>query len=261
MDICESHKALTREVADFLLNVKEVKEESITDYLVWKWKEIDKRFKSINVSTFTRQEESALTGADFEIELWLIGKTRRYPLVIQAKKFIKPYDSYVSKLKYPSNTKGQMNKLLGYSAKNNKIPFYAFYSLPDYDTKAMCRRNDVAECGVFLAHAEVIEEFAEGKHGTRVSKNNLLAKSNPFHCIFCCPLSETVRYFEKYYSVQGIETQESDSPIYVDYLLRTHPLEVDEEYVKTLIEEYKLGIFKYVAVYDIRELEKEPRKA
>lgn len=259
MDLCESNKALAKEVADFLFNVDDLKEESITDYLVWKWKEIDKRFKSINVSTFTRQEESKLTGADFEMELWLIGKTRRYPLVIQAKKFIKQFDSYVSKLKYPHNSKNQMNKLLSYAAKNNKIPFYAFYSLPDEKTMTMCFRNDVGDCGVFLAHAKDVEEFADGKHGSRVSRNNLLARSNSFHCVFCCPLSEESKYFENYYPVHGIENQEYNSPEYVDYLLEAHPLEVDGYYIKSLIEEHKLGVFKYVAVYDIRDLEKSPK--
>jgi len=52
-----------------------VKEESITDFLLWKWRELDKRFKFINITTFTRSDEGSRTGADFELELWLVGRS------------------------------------------------------------------------------------------------------------------------------------------------------------------------------------------
>ncbi len=88
MDLCQSNKAISKEVKNFILNVGDIKEESITDYLVWKWKEIDNKFNVINVSTFTRNEENKVSGADFEMEIWVVGKTKKYPLVIQAKKFM-----------------------------------------------------------------------------------------------------------------------------------------------------------------------------
>lgn len=40
MNICEANKAVSLEVKKFMLNVLDVKEESITDYLVWKWREL-----------------------------------------------------------------------------------------------------------------------------------------------------------------------------------------------------------------------------
>ncbi|MBD3671240.1 MAG: hypothetical protein HUJ29_10735 [Gammaproteobacteria bacterium] len=261
MDLCVSNKALAQEVADFLVNVSDVNEESITDYLVWRWKEIDKRFKAINISTFTRQEESKISGADFEMELWLVGKTKRYPLVFQAKKFIKPYASYVRKLRYPDNTKQQMNKLLSYAASNNKIPFYVFYSLPDTKTKTMCMRNNISNSGVFMGHAKIIEEFADGKHGSRVSLNKLLENTNPFHCIFCCPLAHLGGYFEKYFPVSASTEQDQTTPGYVNYLLETHRLEINNERVKSLIEQYNLGVYRYVAVYDLRDVDETPNKA
>lgn len=107
-DICSCHKELVKDVKKFLKNVDDVKEESITDYLVWKWKEIDKRFKCIkneNLKTHTRHEEHYVTGTDFDIELWILGNTKTVPLAVQAKKFIKPKNSYVSKIKYPKNTR------------------------------------------------------------------------------------------------------------------------------------------------------------
>ena len=258
MNLCQSNRELNKEIKEFILNVDDVKEESITDYLVWKWKEIDKRFKSINVSTFTRHEENKFTGADFEMEIWLVGNKKNYPLVIQAKKFIKPYDTYVRKLNYPNNSKGQMNKLLSYSASNNKIPFYMFYSLPDKDTKSMCPNNDVSDCGMFLACANDIEEFADGKYGRRVSKNDILKKSNPFHCIFCCPLSLEGNYFETYFNAIESENEDVALPEYINYLLKIHPLEIDTQHIRSLIKEYRLEIFKHIAVYDMRDNEKPP---
>lgn len=252
MNHCDLHKSVTREVKDFILNVDGVGEESITDFLLWKWALIDMKFKSINVSSFTRQQESKVSGADFEMEVWLVGRGLTYPLVFQAKKFVKQYDAYVSKLNYPKNTKRQMNTLLTYASSNKKIPFYVFYSIPDEKTKAMCLHNDVFDYGIFMAHAKVVEQFADGKYGRKVSKNDLLKVSNPFHCMFCCPIA-FLGYFENYFPFKGGELDDQKTPAYVSYLLNVDENEVSEEKIKVFIEEYELGKFRHVAVYDMRE--------
>jgi hypothetical protein len=254
MNHCDLHKSVTSEVKEFILNVDGVGEESITDFLLWKWALIDKKFKSINVSSFTRQQESKVSGADFEMEVWFVGSRLTYPLVFQAKKFVKAHDAYVNKLNYPKNTKSQMKTLLTYASSNKRIPFYAFYSIPDEKTKAMCLRNDVFDCGVFMAHAKVVEQFADGKHGRKVSKNDLLKVSNPFHCMFCCPKAFR-GYFENYFPPLDGELDGQETPAYVSYLLNVHENEVSEEKIKAFIEEYELGKFRHVAVYDMRELE------
>ncbi|MDF8327515.1 hypothetical protein P5G63_03015 [Aeromonas salmonicida] len=76
MNHCDLHKCITNEVKEFILNVDNVGEESITDFLLWKWALIDKKFKSIKVSSFTRHQESKVSGADFEMEVWLVGRVR-----------------------------------------------------------------------------------------------------------------------------------------------------------------------------------------
>ncbi len=113
-DPCTCNKELVQEVKDFIKHVKDVKEESITDYLMWKWKEFDPRFKCIVTKTHTRQEEHDTTGADFDLELWILTNTKPVSFAVQAKKFIKPHNSYVSKLKYPKNSE-QIDKLLSHS--------------------------------------------------------------------------------------------------------------------------------------------------
>ncbi len=264
MSICEANKAVSLEVKNFMLNVPDVKEESITDYLVWKWRELDARFKYINVSTFTRQKESATTGADFELELWLVGRKYHFPLVFQAKKFVKPSDSYVTKLNYPAGTQGQLTTLLAHAKLQKKLPFYAFYSIPDSKTRTMCGANDVSDTAIFMADAHTVKEFADGKHGNRVSKNKLLKASNPFHCIFCCPLTQHGYYFASYFSAltEGSEAHDNEKlPSYVSMLLSGRMLELREEEALAVINQNDLRAFRAVGVYDMRSFDHEPNQS
>lgn len=263
MNICEANKAVSLEVKNFMLNVSDVKEESITDYLVWKWRELDTRFNYINVSTFTRQEESTTTGADFELELWLVGRKYHFPLVFQAKKFVKPSDSYVAKLNYPAGTQRQLTTLLSYakSQKKKKLPFYAFYSVPDSKTQTMCGANDVSDTAIFVADAHTVKAFADGKYGKRVSKNKLLKATNPFHCMFCCPLTQSGHYFASYFSAltEGAEAHDNETlPSYVSMLLSGRMLELGEEETLAVINENELRAFRAVGVYDMRSFDDEP---
>jgi hypothetical protein len=257
MKICEATKSVSLEVKNFMLNVPDIKEESITEYLVWKWRELDARFKCINISTFTRHEEHSTSGADFELELWLIQRKFHFSLVFQAKKFVKPYDSYVAKLNYPSGTQGQLKTLLSYAKSNNKLPFYAFYSIPDSTTHTMCRLGNVSDTAVFIADAHTVKAFADGGHGKTVSKNKLLAATNPFHCMFCCPLIHSGHYFASYFSAltEGAEARENEQlPDYVSMLLNGSALELSKEVTLSVIEQNELRRFRAVGVYDMRNL-------
>jgi hypothetical protein len=264
MTICDANKAVSLEVKNFMLNVPDVKEESITDYLVWKWRELDARFKYINVSTFTRQEESTTTGADFELELWLVGRKFHFPLVFQAKKFVKQNNSYVTKLNYPAGTQGQLKTLLSYAKTHKKLPFYAFYSIPDSNTQTMCRAGNVSDTAIFMADAHKVKAFADGKHGKRVSKNALLKATNPFHCMFCCPLTLSSDYFTRYFSAltEGAEARDNEKlPNYVRMLINGRILELSEKEKLSVINQNELRVFRAVGVYDMRDLENEPNPA
>lgn len=265
MNICDANKAVSLEVKKFMLNVPDVKEESITDYLVWKWRELDARFKYINISTFTRQDESALTGADFEIELWLVGKDFHFPLVIQAKKFVKNNDSYVAKLNYPAGTQGQLATLIAYANSKKRLPFYVIYSVPDSHTKTMCRdKEESADTAIFMTDAHTIKKFADGQYGNRISKNKLLKATNPFHCIICCPLIQHNYYFARYFSAlaEGAEPQGNEGlPNYVSMLLNSNELELEKDKTLSLIRENELSKFRVVGVYDLRFSDERPRRA
>jgi hypothetical protein len=109
MKLCEENKRISKEVSGFIENVSEVKEESITIFLMWKWREADSRLNYINVSAFTKEQENKVTGADFELELWIIKRSQSILLLIQAKKFIKDYDGYCGKLNYQANKGRQID--------------------------------------------------------------------------------------------------------------------------------------------------------
>ncbi|MCK6909281.1 DUF6615 family protein [Enterobacter roggenkampii] len=263
MSLCKSNKDVSLDVKNFMLNVSDVKEESITDYLVWKWRELDARFKYINITTFTRHMESTTTGADFELELWLVGRKFHFPLIFQAKKFTKKYDSYVKKLNYPKGTQAQLKKLLSYSKKHKKIPFYAFYSIPDKDTKLMCPRNETSSTSIFMADAYTVKDYADGKHskhGKNLSLNEILKRTNPFHCIFCCPHSRSGDYFTHYFSKLAESNEphkNEDLPDYVKLLLNDQINKTGEKEILKLIDRNELKVFRSIGVYDISDIEND----
>ena len=259
MNLCESNKAISKEVSAFILNVPDVKEESITDYLVWKWGELDKRLRFINVRTFNRQEENLTTGADFELELWLVGRKFNFPLLFQAKKFLKSSDSYVAKLNYPKKTQSQLLTLINYAKAKKRLPFYMYYSSTDKSTRSMCGGLDANEdYSLFISDAFSVKEIADGKYGAKVSKNFLLARSNPLHCIFCCPLSKDGAYFRHYFSSLYTELgyeefSKEPLPDYVTYLLSDKFSGKDDEEILSLIKKNEIGHIRNIAVYDMRE--------
>lgn len=86
--LCDANDALDTRIRDFMTQVPSAREESITEYLLWQWRELDKRFQFITSTPHAAGREK-VTGADFHLELWLVGRTYALPLLIQAKKFTK----------------------------------------------------------------------------------------------------------------------------------------------------------------------------
>lgn len=249
MNICDAHLALDLEVRRFMENVGNVKEESITDFLVWRWRELDKRFNYLRVHPFNHEEESSKTGADFDMELWLVGRRHHFALAVQAKKFIKPTNAYVAQLRYPGGSKAQMTTLLSYASSTNRRPFYFIYSLPDSKSNTMCGGRSNALGAVFTADARRLEEYADGKHGKRITRDQLLATTNPFHCMFCCPLSQHGDYFDSYFGYpSGRRSENGNEPLpgYVKQLLERSDNVINVE------ESEAPRQFRLVGVYDMR---------
>jgi hypothetical protein len=259
VNICDAQKALGSEVRDYLCNVPGANEESITDYLVWKWRELDRKFNYVRVETHTHHKESTTSGADFEMELWLVGRAFSLPLLFQAKKLVKPYDGYVRRLRYPNGSKKQLRLLLKYAKQTRRIPFYALYAIPDHTGSPFCPCGGAADGGVFVVHAHIIRRFANGQHGKKVSKGALLGAGTPFYCWFCCSgflvdwLNGTLKAFAP--ELRPL-LRTSDLPGYARALLhntrgeersQAHPARLDEG-----------PHVRRIGVYDLRDVEGLP---
>lgn len=254
IELCEANKSVGIEVRDFIVNVPDVKEESITDYLVWKWRLLDARFKYVNTKTFTRQEESSTTGADFELELWIVGRSRCVPLIFQAKKFIKPYDAYLGKLNYPKNTQNQLNTLISYAKSRSLIPFYAIYTGSN-SYRPLCGGREDVDTGIYMIDAETIKSIAGGALGKRVSLKNLIERSNPFHCMFCCPMGIDKSYISSYFEStvkHQLARSVKELPSYAKRILNEQ-IDIDESDAEVSNGFYEeLPRVRCIGVYDLR---------
>ncbi len=128
--ICKEMKKIEKLVYDFIDNVSAVQEETITEYLMWQWIMLNKKVKFIKSKRLHSKKEESKTGADFEIELWIIGTKKALPFLIQAKKIIKDTNQYCSntlnykKGKHPK----QYDALIDKAGKSKMIPLYLFYT-------------------------------------------------------------------------------------------------------------------------------------
>ncbi len=200
MDICQTLKHVAEEVTEFTIQVSAVGEESITDYLFWRWMlaNLSQSFFQLQFESFTKNQESKVSGADFELEIWLIGAEYSLPLVIQAKKISSEHKAYRSAFRYPKDTKHQIDTLLNYARTRKKVPLYIFYSQPiSYDKKPIGYDNQTSrhiyrkssDGGIYIAYAMDIMKFANRKPRAKVSKTEILNKCINFHDLFC-PLNQ-----------------------------------------------------------------------
>ncbi len=265
INLCDVNKQVAREVCDFVYKAKP-NEESVTDYFLYRLKEANKKFHYINTTQFNRRQETT-TGADYELELWLIGQKTAIPLLIQAKK-IYTNGNYCDAINYPKKTTNQLNTLISYATTNKKIPFYMFYAIPDNSTQTMCGDGScgidgkIDTCCLFLSDALEIQKIANNckSSSSKVLKNDILAKSNPFICLFCCPLTsrqnDSDEYFKHYYQSSYKLFEKSkitieDMPVYVKKIMYN---EVTNDYMESAIEKFQLDKIKNIAVMKIDDI-------
>ena len=265
--ICEIHKEIEEEVIDFNAHVKSAGEESITDYLMWRWSLANKDFSHFNAKSFTRHEENSTSGADLELELWLVGNVYSLPLVIQSKKISEEYNSYKAVLSYPNGSSDQITKLLTYTNKYNKTPLYMFYS-----QSSEAHHWKTKDCGVFIAHANDILNFTTLPKGTRLSKTEILEKCIRFHDLFCGQVDNSSSQADLVNLVVDKLTSLNSKR---ERVINKYPTESLPDYVKYILDEIpkadfldyesfrylfnsskkkinKLNKFRQIAVYDAR---------
>ncbi|MEQ8908714.1 MAG: hypothetical protein RIC95_05950 [Vicingaceae bacterium] len=255
MSKCTENIRLENEVYDFIDFVNDVGEESITDYLVWQWRKLNKKFNYLSVDKHTRQFENKVSGADFELELWILTKSNNLSFVFQAKKIIPEYNAYCSKLNYKNGTQRQLDVLINYAKSIKKLPFYLFYSPSDNKTKTKCPQNNILNSALFITDAYSVNNLTVRFKGKRLSKNRILEETNPFHCLFCCPLFDDVftDYFTEYFPTLA-ENHSFDNTAIPNYVNAIANNELQD--VAGLIEQNNLTVYRNIGVLDLRKEER-----
>lgn len=177
-NLCEILKDLSAEIFRWMTDQPSVKEESITDWLLY---ELSKRSSQVAYKAFTRHEEAKYTGADWD---WVfVFDDGTVWLRVQAKKLFVGEDNYPGLAR--SNRYGQqISALMTSAAKVSAYPIYAFYS--EYSAVSACRLGVKAAVGAYLCGAKVVDaNFVSTR--TRVDPVNVIARSYPLSCVACCP--------------------------------------------------------------------------
>lgn len=249
--LCSLHKGIETEVLEFMTEVNSVGEESITDFLLWKWRKANKNFAHFNVEEFSKQVENSTTGADFKIDLnlWVISNAGIASMAIQAKKLTKETNSYLSKtLKYKSKhaTDSQLDTLLKYTNKTKGLvePFYMFYSKPEMN---------VHRGGIYLSHANYIKKLTNSAKGTTVTRTQILKENTMFHHLFCLNNTKHKKlrhlFFKRYLKRISIHKK---LPKYAEYIIKNRENTINEDML-SYFKQFDLGPYKKIAVLDLRE--------
>lgn len=168
---------------DWLLNQPHVKEESLTDWLLYYLSENNKRILYL---AFSRNEESTI-GADWEWWILLDDNTCKnysaYRFLVQAKKLKKDADNYPL-FSYSNRNGLQMDLLLESAKYRHALPLYMHYSTAwanyNQQIKAFptCKNllEKCKECdnGCFLSPAILVKDIIFDAPRTKIDEHKLV---------------------------------------------------------------------------------------
>lgn len=257
-NICKELRKSSSYVRQWLTNQPVVKEESLTDWLLY---DVSKNVPSVLYHAFTRHQEARETGADWE--WWILFKKHFVRLRVQAKKVSTSKDNYPELAR--TNRHGlQIDMLLDGAQKANAIALYALYSA--HDAKTLCNQHHTQyDDGVFFAGATRLNaDFISGAR-QRITADDLLSRSVPFTCFACCPLvhghdGSMTEFFENYYASElGTDNGRNvrrgihfELPGYISSLLEHRGEGVPDWWEKEF--QNSLQGFNAVLVYDYRNV-------
>lgn len=138
----------SKKVYDWLWKQPHVKEESLTDWLLYN---VSENCHRIYYQAFSRHEE-AKNGADWEWWVLTSNNNRNhdyyaYRFLIQAKKlFSKNQDNY-SLLSYGNKNGAQIDLLLEAAKYKNALPLYMYYSIGKADAEEQIKNNHWLDTG------------------------------------------------------------------------------------------------------------------
>ncbi len=257
LDPCAAICSACEEVHEFLSEVPGANEESITDFLAWRLKKVHRTFRCAHVVQSTRAREHRVTGADFEMDLWMIGRSRSLSLAVQAKKLPGDFGGYARMLRYGEPPRQQMRTLMAYAKRENKVPAYMFYSgghgVPSEDMLG----SVAVPTGVFLQSAKVSELMSLGLFGKNLSRSTLLSNSSSFHRLFCHG-TDASGFESTFEAIFGLPVGErsissSEVPRYVVRLLDGRSLGASRSAEIASSEFPEGGVPRVLAVIDLRE--------
>lgn len=195
---CEKLKESSLYVRDWIARQPAVKEESLTDWLLY---DISQKINGIIYRAFSRHEEARVTGADWE--WWFLFPDFSAKMRVQAKKINPGNDNYAA-IAHTNKYGLQIEKLLQDSEAKNFLPFCTFYTC--LQEHVMCQKQ-INDEGVFMAGANQVHgDFIKG--GKRPAMpTDILAKSIALSCFLCCPLQSEghgrrsfISFLSHYYS-------------------------------------------------------------
>jgi len=261
---CEQVRHCSLYVRQWIEKQPEVKEESLTDWLLF---ELSRRIPRIRYKSFSRHEESRVTGADWH--WWFVFDRFSFQIRVQAKR-LKASGNSRPAILYPRGTCDQITKLIDDAKAHNYLPLYAFYAAGA--PAAMCGRKLTDE-GVYLAGALRVFGVSVAKTATPLKSASLLAISNPLSCLICCPYTSgpdgLLAFVTAYYGSEiplppdgdpregedgppRIPGYHAEAPAYVQRLLHR---EDSPEYWEGKRE--ALGDMRALVVYDGRGLKRQ----
>ena len=212
--LCKLAKEAANHTADWMRRQPSVKEESITDWLLYFFDQSP----SIRYYQFTHHGE-ARSGADWD--WWFLMQKGCFKIRVQAKKIKKNYDHY-SDLAYQNKTGYQLCTLLNSSANYNFYPIYSLYGLSE-DVERCPILSDQAlsdQSCLFICSAQEVYDLVFGSARKRIKSSDLLELSIPLPCLFCCPLVSNfsndgpgpLRLFQSYFMPPTRDTDDGAEP-------------------------------------------------
>lgn len=261
--LCKSFSDCSAEVKRWLTKQPEVKEETLTDWLLYS---LSEKIPAIKYRQFTRTEEGRKTGADWE--WWFVFSNKKsFAARVQAKKLKSNIDCYPG-IAYTRNDRLQIERLLDDSAKDGLASFYSFYSIEN-GKSTMCSGQMNGE-GVYLAEANKLRDEFILKSRIKLFPQEVLKFCNPVSCLFCCPMTYEAgknieegfrRYLNQYFPTYSSNLGERqniqelgfrDTPNYIQQLLDTAEL---PDWWETEYRSY-LEKTNAILIIDLRNIEK-----
>lgn len=256
-DDCQKLRSCCLEVRNWLVKQPSVKEESITDWLLFN---VSERIDGVTYKAFTRNEEAKLTGADWE--WWFIFEKYSYKMRVQAKK-LKINDDNYSSLAYTNKYGMQIEKLIEDSRRENFFPFYAFYVLEAKNVK--CGANILNEGVYLVGGSKLFERFIlSGKK--KVTSDDILSDAIPLSCFICCPICERgnngdgfAEFLGGYFEVDSIRNNNNDLvlgqyeniPSHIESFIKYSKEGIPEWWEREF--EYQIKGINSLVVYDTRK--------